>query len=365
MRRRPFFLILVVFLSGLTFNLAPAQYESAQSQELNFGFTPVLSEPEMRAEFEPLMTYLSDTLGQRVTLYIAKDYGDVRTQMEKGSVDIGSFSPFAYVDAARGGKIRIIAQSIIDGSATYRGIIVARKDSGIKSIADLKGKRFAFVDHKSASGYVYPRAMLIEKGINPESYLRETIFAGSHDKVIAAVLEGRVDAGATYDGALGVAQRSGVSTESLVTLAGSDPIPHDAIAVRVGMDDALAKRIQLALIDLDKSEAGRRVIANSKKKLTGHVIAEDKLFDVVRRTAQIAETPPAPSPTNDGFSATVTPGEAKFILPAPTRKRFEWHLETTRPNEREYRMVVVVENEGQQYTGVVEVCKSSRQDPGV
>ena len=54
------------------------------------------------------------------------------------------------------------------------------------------------------------------------------------------------------------------------------------------MDDALAKKIQTALVDLDKSEAGRRAIANSKKKLTGHVIAEDSLFDVVRRTAKIA-----------------------------------------------------------------------------
>lgn len=274
-------LILAVLFAGLFTNPAGAQ-------ELKFGFTPVLSEPEMRVEFEPLMDYLSEAIGRKVTLYIAKDYGDLRTQMENGSVDIGSFSPFAYVDAAQGGKIRIIAQSIIEGSATYRGIIVARKDSGLKSIADLKGKRFAFVDPKSASGYVYPRALLIEKGIDRETFFKETIFAGSHDKVIAAVLAGRVDAGAIYDGALGVANRSGVSTENLLTVASSDPIPHDAIAVRTGVDVALAKKIQSALINLDKSEAGRRVIASSKKKLTGHVIAEDSLFDVVRRTAKIA-----------------------------------------------------------------------------
>src|SRR5947209_2580805 len=164
-RHHPLLLILAFLFASLASS-------SVAAQELKFGFTPVLSEPEMRAEFQPLMAYLSDSIGQKVTLYIAKDYGDLRTQMENGSVDIGSFSPFAYVDAARGGKIRIIAQSIIEGSATYRGIIVARKDSGLKSIADLKGKRFAFVDPKSASGYVYPRAMLIEKGINPEMFFR-------------------------------------------------------------------------------------------------------------------------------------------------------------------------------------------------
>jgi len=258
------------------------------ARDLKFGFTPVLGQAAERAEFEPLTAYLSDAIGQKVVLYVAKNYGDLRTQMEAGEVDIGSFSPFAYVDAVRGGKIRIIAQSVIDGSATYRGIIVAKRDSGLKSITDLQGKRFAFVDPKSASGYVYPRAMLVEKGINPDTFFKETIFAGDHNKVIAAVLDGRVDAGATYDTALGVAKAAGVPSDNLTIIASTDPIPHDAIAVRIGLDETLAKRIQTALVDLDKTEAGRRVISNSKKKLSGHVIAIDSTFDVVRRTARIA-----------------------------------------------------------------------------
>src|SRR6266852_8827658 len=244
-RRHKLFLIVTLLLAAVVSSSTFAQSAASPvaARELKFGFTPVLSEREMRNEFEPLMTYLSDALGQKVVLYVAKDYGDLRTQMEAGSVDIGSFSPFAYVDAARDGRIRIIAQSILEGSATYRGIIVVRKDSGLRSVADLKGKRFAFVDPKSASGYVYPRAMLIEKGVNPERYFKETIFAGSHDNVIAALLDGRVDAGAIYDGALGVAKAKGIATTALVTLSTTDPIPHDAIAVRVGVDEALAKKI--------------------------------------------------------------------------------------------------------------------------
>jgi phosphate/phosphite/phosphonate ABC transporter binding protein len=281
-RRHAVWVILAVLVVGFATRPVAAR-------DLQFGFTPFLSEADMRVEFEPLMTYLSASIGQKVVLYIAKDYGDLRTQMEAGTVDIGSFSPFAYVDAVRSGKIRIIAQSIIDGSGTYRGVIVARKDSGLKALVDLRGKRFAFVDPKSASGYVYPRAMLIEKAIAPESDFKETIFAGSHDKVIAAILAGRADAGAVYEGALDIAKAEGVPTENLVTLATTDLIPHDAITLRVGLDDALAKKIQTALVNLDKSEAGRRVIANSKpKKLTGYVIAKDSLFDIVRRTAKAA-----------------------------------------------------------------------------
>jgi phosphate/phosphite/phosphonate ABC transporter binding protein len=274
------FVLLVIFLSF--------QLSAVQAVELKFGFTPVLSEAEMREEFQPLMDYMTKSTGIEVTLYIAKSYGDLRDQMEAGKVDIGSFSPFAYVDAVTGGKIKIIAQSILDYSAFYKGLIITRKDSGMTGLADLKGKRFAFVDPKSASGYVYPRAMLIEKGFDPDKFFKETVFSGGHDKVILAVLEGKVEAGAIYDGALAIAKGKGLKTEELTTIASTDPIPHDAIVVRSDLDDVTAKKIQKTLIDLENTEEGKKAIAKSKKKLTGHILTDDKTFDVVRRTAKIA-----------------------------------------------------------------------------
>jgi len=280
-RRHAVFLVLALLAPGFA-------GRSAAGADLTFGFTPVLGQSQTRSEFEPLMAYLSGAIGQRVVLYVARDYGDLRTQMESGAVDIGSFSPFAYVDAARGGKIRIIAQSLIEGSATYRGIIVARRDSGLRSLAELAGRKFAFVDPKSASGYVYARAMLLEKGVSPDTGFSEVIFAGDHNKVVAAVLDRRVDAGATYDGAIRVAKAAGARTEELYILARTDPIPHDAIAVRNGMDAVLVRRIQAALVALDKTEAGRGVVARSTKGLTGCAVAVDSLYDPVRRTALAA-----------------------------------------------------------------------------
>jgi ABC-type phosphate/phosphonate transport system substrate-binding protein len=78
------FVLLVIFLSF--------QLSAVQAVELKFGFTPVLSEAEMREEFQPLMVYMTKSTGIEVTLYIAKSYGDLRDQMEAGKVDIGSFS---------------------------------------------------------------------------------------------------------------------------------------------------------------------------------------------------------------------------------------------------------------------------------
>lgn len=260
----------------------------ASAQELKFGYTPFLGEAEMRAEFQPLMDYLSEQVGQKVVLYIAKNYGDLRTQMESGAVDVGSFSPAAYVDATEGGKIKIIAQSIIGGSAFYTGVVIARKASGIATLTDLKGKRFAFVDPKSASGYVYPRAMLVEKGVNPDAFFASTAFAGTHDKVIRAVLAGEADAGAIFEDALRIEKGKGQPTELLTILARTDPIPHDAITVRADLEPELATKIQKALIAMTENASGRAVIAKSTKKLSGHAASDDANFDVVRRTAKIA-----------------------------------------------------------------------------
>ncbi len=123
-----------------------------------------------------------------------------------------------------------------------------------------------------------------EKGIDPERGFKETIFAGSHEKVIAAVLLGSAAAGATYEGAVAMAKAQGFPTFDLEVLARTDPIPHDAIAVRVGLDDALVKGIRTALVELDRSPAGRQVILRSRRKLTGYAPADDSLYDVVRRT---------------------------------------------------------------------------------
>ena len=260
----------------------------SHAEDLKFGVAPGPGETEMRGEMEPLLTCLSSGLGRAVSLYIAKDDADLQAKMEAAAVDVGNFSPFGYVAGARGGKIRIIAQSTLDGSATYRVVIIKRFDSGIEKLADLAAKRFAFVDPKSASGYVCPRALLIEKGINPERAFKDSIFAGSHEKVIAAVLLGSAAAGATYEGAVAMAKAQGLPTFDLEVLASTDPIPHDAIAVRVGLDGALAKAIQTALVEIDRSAAGRQVMARRKKKLTGYALGNDGLYDVVRRTEKSA-----------------------------------------------------------------------------
>lgn len=260
----------------------------AAARELRFGITPVLGSAAMHQDFDPLAQYLTQALGRVVVLEVTPDYGALRTRMDQGEVDIGSFSPFAYVEAAADGRVRIIAQSLIDGVAWYRGIIVVRRDSGLDGVGDLRGKRFAYVDPQSASGYVYPRALLIDRGVNPAHFFARTFFAGDHSRVIAAVLQGRADGGATYDNALRIAEAAGLPAHELKVILETDPIPHDAIAVRAGLDPGLTQRLLAALLAVNHTPEGRRVIALNKKGLTGFAAADDATFDVVRRVAREA-----------------------------------------------------------------------------
>jgi ABC-type phosphate/phosphonate transport system substrate-binding protein len=115
----------------------------------------------------------------------------------------------------------------------------------------------------------------------------ETLIMGSDEKVIAAVLFGSAHAGSVYGGALAAAKIKGLPTFDLEVLATTDPIPHDAIAIRVDLEAAVARQIQAALVDLNKSPSGRVLIVRNGKTLTGYIPADDSFFAVVRRASKI------------------------------------------------------------------------------
>ncbi len=111
--------------------------------------------------------------------------------------DFATFTTFSYIltrDVKKYPIEAIIMTLRGDHEKTYKGQIIARADSGIKSIEDLKGKSFAYTDVASTSGFILPSKLLKDKGVD----LKETVFAQKHDNVVTMVYQKRVDAGATY-----------------------------------------------------------------------------------------------------------------------------------------------------------------------
>ncbi|AQS59138.1 phosphate/phosphite/phosphonate ABC transporter substrate-binding protein [Desulforamulus ferrireducens] len=256
--------------------------------ELLFGINPAMSPETIRELYLPVINALCENLGYQPRIVIAADYNALADCLIDNIVDVGWFSPLAYVNASAKKPVIPLATPIVNGAPSYKGYIVSTAETGVTSLAELKGKRMAFVDPKSASGYAYPRLLLRQNGIDPDRQLGESVFLGTHSRVIDAVLSGAVTAGATYSEAIDDAKKRGLPVDRLVYLAETEPIPKDCLAVRADYDTSLRKKIQQGLLSLADTKEGKRVLANSP--IQGFIKVRDEDYNIVREIAQGSNT---------------------------------------------------------------------------
>jgi phosphate/phosphite/phosphonate ABC transporter binding protein len=259
---------------------------------LVFGLQPYLTEAEMRDDYGPILAYLGRKLRQDVEMKIVRDYADLGRQMAADAVDVGQFGPLAYVEAAGGGHVEPLLAVKSHGSYYYHGIVVVRKERGIADLDGLRGKRFGFVDRQSASGFLFPVALMAARGIQPDEYFSEVRFLGNHSAVIAAVLAGQIDGGATYNQALREQAARGVPVDQLAVVAETGPIPQDVVAVRRNLDHDLKEKVRIALSEMGYRLEGQTVLAQSKLGRGGYAPVADRDFEIVRDTVRLLETMP-------------------------------------------------------------------------
>lgn len=152
--------------------------------------------PGTTADFEdkkPLQTYLGDALGVPVKLIITKDYNATIDGLGNGSIDFATLGAVSYVKAHKLFGVAPLVQRDIDKQ--FHSVFFTQASSEIKTIADLKGKRFAFGDVVSTSGSVIPYRLLVEGGLDPNKDLEWFRYTGSHAATVQAVAAGVADAG--------------------------------------------------------------------------------------------------------------------------------------------------------------------------
>ncbi|NDV25616.1 phosphate/phosphite/phosphonate ABC transporter substrate-binding protein [Desulfovibrio sp. JC010] len=232
----------------LSFSLAlPAQANG----KITIGLIPWSKPKVMYNSYKDIASYLGKELGMEVSIVITKDYDDLVNRMNMGMVDVGRFSSSLYVQTKDKMKdLTYLATAVNrDGQGGvrdfYQGVILSRKDSGIKNLADAKGKKFAFTDPGSSSGYVYPKMLLEEKGINPDSYFSKVFFLKKHDKVIDALRKKSIDLGATYDELLWLKQKE--FGDIFTVVAETPEIPYGCFAAAPGLKPELTAKLKKAL----------------------------------------------------------------------------------------------------------------------
>ncbi len=151
---------------------------------------------EQVRKFTPLAAYLEKALGLKVEFTPVNDYPAAVEALVNKKVDLVWFGGFTHVQAniRSGGKIVPLAQREED--TKFQSVFIAKTDSGIKTLADMKGKQVSFGSQSSTSGHLMPRSYLLTANINPEKDFRRIAYSGAHDATIASVVSGKVDAAA-------------------------------------------------------------------------------------------------------------------------------------------------------------------------
>jgi len=250
---------------------------------LNVGLIPSEDANVVIADNKPFLDVLARSVQMEVKPFVATDYNGVIEALRSKRLDIAFLGPFSYVLAVSVADVEAFAVAETSKqTTTYRAYVIARKDRGIRSLADLKGRTFAFVDPSSTSGHLLPKAALSKIGFDADKDFSRVIFAGGHDAVAIAVQNGKVDAGAIADGLFDAAVARGVIKRDELTIVWtSDPIAGSPFCMRRDLPADLKQRIREGFY------AMRDVPWGSKGVLKRWEPIEDRAYDFVRDAAKV------------------------------------------------------------------------------
>lgn len=241
----------------------PAPRPSPPEKTLLIGLTPEHNIFKQVRRYEPLADYLSKKTGVRVTLKVLTYRGNVIENFQSLKLDGAFFGSFGYVLAhAKLGVVALARPEYPDGSSSYHGVLFVRKDGGIRTVRQMKGKRLALVARATTAGFLFPAVFLKRAGVrNPETFFREVYYAGAHEGTIDDVLDRKADVGGSkntvYDRFAAENPRIG---RELVILGTSDEVPENALALRKDIEDSVKGKLLDALIAMHSDPEGAKVL---------------------------------------------------------------------------------------------------------
>jgi len=276
-------------LMGLLTLAAALAGPAAAQTSLHLVLTPSQKPTDLLATGEEFARVLGGLVGLPVRVTVASDYAAVIEALRNRTADLAFVHPGGYVLASREAKARIVARNLWHGKSSFTSRLYVRKESGIKSVEELRGKTIAFVDPASSSGYIYPMVLLIQKGLvknrDPKTFFKEVVFSGAHDASMRALLNGHVDAIASFDVAREQYLKDPAERERIVFVAETPEIPEAGIAARDGLDPAVVARVRAALLQI-KAPVHTELLKRLYE-IDGFAPADDRDYDPVRAAIEL------------------------------------------------------------------------------
>ncbi len=275
-------------ISALVVGLVPSHSAFAQAGVLRVSAIPDEAPTELQRKFKPLGDYLKKATGLDVEFIPVTDYAAVVEGLATNKLDLAWLGGFTYVQArlrTNGGAIPIVQRA---EDATFTSRFIVPLNSTAKTLADLKGKTFAFGAPSSTSGSLMPRYYLLKAGIDPEHDFKSVAFSGAHDATVAFVAAGRAEAGVLNASVMDKLIESHNANVAKVRVLSITPPYFDYNwTVRPGLDPALTKKLTDAFLQLDPSKPDMKEIMDLQRA-SKFIATKSSNYDGIEAAARSA-----------------------------------------------------------------------------
>ncbi|WP_294756664.1 phosphate/phosphite/phosphonate ABC transporter substrate-binding protein [uncultured Lactobacillus sp.] len=289
-----FALLLTVGATACSNSSKKSSSNSNTPKSLNVQFVPSVAANKLEARAKPMEKMLSKRLGIPVHVSMSTNYNGLVEAMKSKKVDVGFLPSDAYIMAHKQGAADLLLQAeryrvtqpngvrTKELVSSYRGEVVVKKGSSIKSWKDLKGKSISVTDVTSDSGYIFPIAELKQKGLDVTKKCKLVTVTGA-DQAVLNVLNGDTDAAFVYEDARNdVLKDEPKIMSKVVPIYFTKRIPNDTISVLPSMSKSFRKKLAKAFISIANSKDGKKMIENIYSH-EGYTYAKDSDYNIIRK----------------------------------------------------------------------------------
>lgn len=296
-------LLLAVFVF-LSYAIFTQGTQKEETYDAVIGFVPSENSDVVKTNADNLAKMIKEQTGLRVKIFISTSYNTLIEAMKAKQIDFATYPPFAFTEAEKIANAKLLLKTVRDGKDYYYSAIIVRRDSGIDSIQQLKGKTIAWAQPTSAGGYIFPKASLIKNRIllddQDKSFFGEELNAGGHDAVVLSVFNKKVDAGATFandneniSGAWDRYLKNPEDQKMIKVVYYTEKIPMDVFTVREDFEVShpdITKKLQDFLLNITNTEEGKKIIKSFDREK--FVLAKPEEYDIVREAGKILNVKP-------------------------------------------------------------------------
>jgi phosphonate transport system substrate-binding protein len=256
--------------------------ETAERPVFRVAIAPIVAPEKALEMYQGFIDYLAEKLGRKPVSLYRPTYSETNDLIRYQRCDIAVVCTYPFIRGEREFGMQALVVPRIKGETTYQSYIIVPPSSPVRSLMDLRGKRFASADIVSTTGWLFPAMTLMEAGENPATFFGEHFLTGSHDKSIQAVIDRFVDGAAVHGIVYAqMAAEDPSLSRKVKIIAKSPPFGIPPVVGHPSMDRDLRKAVLSVLLDMHNDPKGRAIL--DKLQIEKFVVPEKRLFDDLRR----------------------------------------------------------------------------------